>query len=249
MREIIRHMLKYFQFAFMGPTARVTIISLSGVIIVFIIYLALKMVIKNFEPEVSGSIIQGLATVFTVGASLLFSAYTFNRSQRVTLRDEILKKRLELYNELYINCKNLLIITMYLLNKEFHDPNLEEQAKKGEEQAKKGFELRNEIFEFIDKNRFYLSEKVYELASEISHFASIVLNINKIDDERLKLRLISKLELDINLYMLKEGVKPPSLVRGAIWRKYYTPLIRQFENELNLKPIEEDIEKMYKVWF
>lgn len=145
----------------------VNIAKLGLIVIVFVglfsggAYYGVKLWGKyadSLSPEEKAAIIGGIFGILSVGCSVGFTAYFHSQSQKLTLRDEMIKTRLQVYQQLYFCCADLMRrVYLFLL-----DPN-PDTMKNLEEQCKKASE-------YMQRNRFYLSEEMFD---KVAYFTTV----------------------------------------------------------------------------
>lgn len=177
------------------------------------------------SPEEKAAVITGIFGFITVTGSMIASAIFHFQSQKITLRDELIKKRLEVYSELYSCCCNLLYAAYDFIHEPKNDLRIELKKE------------ADKLEEYLDKNRFYLSEKVYYKASSF-RFLSSCLTFPP-DEEILWKGVFKRLGLENEIVLCQE-------LSDRFHEIAFLPLLVQLDKELGLKSIEREIRKTYR---
>lgn len=118
---------------------------------------------KLFSPEVDAAIVNGIFTFITVTATLGITAYFNHRthkialqSQRSTIRDIIIQKRMDLYPKIYLCCESIARF-IYKLHYR-HELKIEDYQQY--------IENVDFLRRILSVNEFYLNEKFANLIQE-----------------------------------------------------------------------------------
>ncbi|MFC7443436.1 hypothetical protein [Laceyella putida] len=108
----------------------------------------------SFKGEVNAAIITGLVGILTLIGTSVLTAYFNYRSQRLTIRDEMFKKRWEVYNEL----KSIARLLYFKIDDFIHDPSMENIVQIQN--------IQTEFTMYFEKNSLYLSTEVKNRAMQ-----------------------------------------------------------------------------------
>lgn len=106
-----------------------------------------------FTGEVNAAIITGIIGLLTLIGSVIMSIYSTKQAKRINIRDELLKKRFEIYSELVFYSENLFIRL------------LEFFANVNDDDRKRIRDLREDFSRFLLRNRLFFSRELEDAAS------------------------------------------------------------------------------------
>lgn len=191
-------------------------------------YLFIRWWVRNvttnntlFSDEVNGAIITAIVTTFTFAGMFLLN-YSLNRRNSVlTIRDEIFRRRLEVYFQLLDYSSDM------------HRQVQDYISLPTPERRQKILNLEGEIHKYVKKHRFNLSKPMYKLIFELINHARDLVN-----NSRSFHQLTIDLELDqIPILTAKE-------LENRFHLKYMLPFHQQFEREIGLQSIEKELHNL-----
>ncbi|MDZ5608656.1 hypothetical protein U2I54_16665 [Bacillus pseudomycoides] len=177
-----------------------------------------------FQGPVNAAIITGFIGLITLVGTISVTSYFNFRAHRLTIRDEIFKKRLEIYSEIYVQLPDLLNLGLRTVN----NPT--------EENRKRLEHVANAFFTFIMENQFVVSPQVYKKAFS---FARTMQFISRLDLYDYYLKQFSPVK-DID----KKIIVTPDMIITDIRENDYWPLMELLQKEFGLKFIEKDMRKL-----
>ena len=177
--------------------------------------------VSDLPAEVNAAIISGIFGLVTVFSSMGFTAYLNHQSQKITLRDELIKKRIEVSQELYVHCFDVY----HSLFQFIYSP-MPERLERLQEKCE-----NTKLF--LRRNQFYLSKPLFGWSS------LFVTNC-----EMLSIAAKS----GVFSYPIKPNQKIVSREQylDEFKKQFFDPLIKQFYKELGLKSLEKEIQKIYQ---
>ncbi|SHE88803.1 hypothetical protein SAMN05444392_104138 [Seinonella peptonophila] len=174
-----------------------------------------------FSSEVNAAIITGIISALTFIGMIYATIYSTQRTNKITIRDEIFRRRLEVYFKLmdYVS-------DMYRQVQDFiYFPTNERQEKI--------LTLEAEVSKYLKLHRYSLSSPIYKLTFELISGAG-----NLVKNQRSFHRLTDDLALD------KIKLLTPIDLENSFHQKYVLPFHRQFEKESGLQSIEKELHNL-----
>lgn len=182
---------------------------------------------EAFKGEVNAAIITGIIGILTLIGTILMQAYSTRKMQRLTVRDMIFQQRVVVYQKIFNDMAN---VTRRIY--EF----LSHPTEEGYEKIKEGYVRFDDTYW---NHHFILSNEVRNALANFKVYIDVFVKVD--------LYMPSSWE-----WLLKEvGVENKSIIDPKdiyfeMAKKYYGPALQQMRKELQLKTIDNEIEKLLK---
>ncbi|MGA8943463.1 MAG: hypothetical protein WB502_12240 [Thermoactinomyces sp.] len=197
----------------------------------------------SLSPEVNAAIVGGTIAILSMIISSMMTYYATKRSERITVRDEMFRKRLEVYSTIH----GILYSLTLTSHRYFRNGRVEEKEKIEK--------LVEEYTSYYNRNVFYLSKEVKRFGFTAHNvLLALVDFINQRDvnwlnhflQEETMIKLLKDVKWFVPYYevlVFRREVIPSSAISGAI-QDYCLPVILQMNDELGFPLVEKEIHRL-----
>jgi hypothetical protein len=184
---------------------------------------------EAFKGEVNAAIITGIIGILTLIGTILMQAYSTRKMQRLTVRDMIFQQRVVVYQKIF---NDMGYVTRKL--RDF----LNHPTEAGHQMLKEGYQELNATYW---NNYFVMSDEVRELFADFKYIFQLLSEVD-IRSPKSWEDIIKEAEI----YSENDPIIHPMTIFQGLTRSY-VPLLFQMKKELQLKNIDNEIEKLLKL--